>query len=431
MLKIKKILSISLALVLLATTSVTTVSAMDIEKKVINVNNSIGAPSTLHPQLVQGAHESWIIDQMYKGLFTKTPNGTIEPAICESYTVSDDGLTWTFKLRDFNWSSGNKGNANDFVTSIFYGLNPDNYARYMFMLFVIKNGESFSNGLVDKSEVGVKAINDKTLEITLEKPIPYFTDLLTNPYFYPIDSENANKFPQWYMSSDNYSSNGPFVLEEFNYGEDTVLIKNNKYYDNNKTKLDEIHFTSEQDRDKELLMYENGETNLITTYDSLIVEKLEKSHSDEIKFENALSTYYYYFNTEQKPLNNVKVRKALLMAIDREAITKNVLGLGERPAYTITPTGLTDENGNNYVDGLELSNKYNIEEAKKLLAEGLAEEKMNINDVNIKLLFNEGYTHRKITKAIKSMWFKNLGIKSTFEPVEFQELLDREKTGDF
>ncbi len=439
--KLKTIIATMLACVMLFTSCGSTADQADnnantgdtqaTTQKILKINNSGGEPGTMQPGLSNGTHELWLMDQMYKGLYTKTPEGTVDFAIAQSADVSADGLVWTFKLRDFKWSTGNDGTAKDFVEAFIFNLNPESAARYASSLWIIKNGEAFNGGTVSRDEVGVKAIDDKTLEITLETPVPYLPDLLTNTFFYPIDSLNAEAHPDWYMSVDNYSTNGPFYLTKWAPKEEIVMMKNVNYYDADKTKLDGVSFSMISDKTTEWQMYQQGQLDLIYSVLPDVVDKLSAENSSELTIASDLGTYYYHFNLDVKPFNNVKVRKALTMAIDREAITKSVTKGGQIPAYTLTPPGVPDETGQDFYLGIGKLFDENLDEAKKLLAEGLAEEGMTLEDWTFTLVYNTDDTHKKVAESIQSMWSTNLGVNCTLENTEFQTLLDRRSNGDY
>lgn len=400
------------------------------ELKIAKLNNN-SEPGTLHPSLSQGTHESWLLDHMFKGLYTKTPGGVPELAAAEEVNISEDGLTWTFKLRDAKWSTGNPVTANDFVAAFSYTLDPNNASKYAANMYVLENGEAINKGEKDVAELGAKAIDDKTLEIKLITPLPYFPDLLTNTFFYPIDKVNAEANPQWFMSPDNFSSNGPFVLTTWKPKELFILSKNQNYYNVDKTKLDEVHFSVIEDQTTEWQLYEQGQQDLIYAPLPDVIETLKTSGSTELSTEDDLSTYYYYLNTTVAPLNNVKVRRALAMAINRQDLIDNVTKGGQTPAYSLTPVGVKDETGKDFADSLGQLFTEDLDEARKLLNEGLAEEGFDINTWSFTLLYNTNDVHKKVAEAIQNMWAVNLGVNCQLENAEFQTVLDRRHSGDF
>ncbi len=435
--KFKALTALALSFVMLFTTACGTTNNVDDTSsnegvlKIAGLNNAGGEPGTLHPGLAEGTQETWILDHMFKGLYTKTPEGTPKFAIAESANVSKDGKTWTFKLRDFEWSNGNKGSANDFVESFLFTLDPNNAAKHSSNLWIIENGEEFNSGKANREDVGVKAIDDKTLEIKLKSPLSYFPDLLTNTFFYPIDSVNASVNPQWYMTPDNYSANGPFVLTTWTPKDEIILSKNSKYYDSDLTKLDQISFSMVLDKTTEWQMYEQDQLDLIYSPLPDVDEKLTAEHSPEIQHLYDLGTYFAYFNLEVKPFNNAKVRKALSMAIDREAITENIMKGGQLPAYNVTPKGVPDETGVDFADSVNDVFEEDYDAARTLLSEGLAEEGMTLDNWSFTYLYNSDETQKKIAEAIQSMWATNLGVNCKLEMVELKTMLDRKSTGDF
>ncbi len=403
----------------------------EVVEKVLYLNSQGGEPGTLQPGLSQGTHDSWALNHMFKGLFTKAPSGVPELGVAESVETSEDGLVWTFNLREFKWSTGNEGTANDFVEAYKFTLDPDNAAKYAANLWIIKNGEEFNKGLVGSEELGVKALDDRTLEITLTTPLPYFPDLLTNTFFYPIDSANAEQHPDWYMSPDNYSSNGPFILTKWAPKEEIVISKNENYYNVDKTNLDAISFSLVEDKTTEWQMYEQGQLDVVYSLLPEVVEKAVAESDPEVELSTDLATYYYYFNTQVAPFNNAKVRKALAMAVDRDVIVNSVTKGGQVPAYSLTPIGVPDETGADFVDSMGETFSFDVEEARTLLLEGLEEEGMNVNDWEFVLLYNTNDNHKKIAEAIQSMWSVNLGVSCTLENAEFQTVLERRSAGDF
>lgn len=400
------------------------------EPKIVRLNN-IGDPGTLQPGLSQATHESWLLDHMFKGLYTKTPSGVPALSAAESVTTSEDGLVWTFTLKDALWSSGNKVVANDFVEAILFNLDPESASKYTTNLYIIENGEKYNSGEVERDLVGVKAVDDKTFELTLTTPIPYLPDLLTNTFFYPIDSVNAKEHELWYMSEENYSSNGPFTLTKWEAKEEIVLSRNENYFDNDKTNLDELRFSIITDKTTEWQLYQQDELDLIHSALPDVVESLRNENSPELTINPDLSTQFYVFNTEVVPFNNIKVRNALSMAISREDIVNSVTKGGQKPAYTLTPPGVKDEKGNDFSDTLGQLFTEDYDKARALLEEGLKEEGLDINSFVFTIVYNTDDTQKKIAEAIQNMWSVNLGVNCKLENVEFQVMLDKKTTGDF
>ena len=399
--------------------------------KILKVNNQ-SEPGYLHPGMATGTHDSWAIDHMFEGLWRKDPEGGA-PILGMAIDVqtSEDGLVWTWKINpDAKWSNGDPVTAHDFVAAWQYAVNPDNAARYGTQMYIFENGKEVHNGEKEVSELGVRAIDDTTLEATLVNPMGYLSDYMTHYTFYPINAANAEAHPDWSLSGDNYVSNGAFTLTEWRNKESLTLTKNQNYLRANEVKLDGIYFTIIEDITTTWQKFQQGELDVLYPLPPAVIEQLRNENSPLLYQFPDLSTYYYYLNTEVVPLNNVKVRKALAMSIDRTAIADNVMKGGEVPAFGLTPPGISDGNGDYQANLGDLFHE-DIEEAKALLAEGLAEEGMTLEDFSFTILYNTHDTHKKVAEAIQAMWKQNLSVNVEMTNAEFQVVLDRRKAGDF
>ncbi|MED3691837.1 peptide ABC transporter substrate-binding protein [Peribacillus butanolivorans] len=399
------------------------------KSKVLNVNNS-SEPGSLHPANAQGTHESWILEHTFEGLTKKTEEGKIVPGAAESWKISEDGLKWTFKLKDgLKWSNGDPLTANDFEYAWKYALKPETAADYAYQLYYLKGGEAYNSKKGKEEDVGVKATDDLTLEVTLEQPTPYFLDLTSFYTFYPIDKKVQEENPKWALDAKTHVSNGPFKLTEWKHKESLKIEKNENYYDKDKIKLDAVNFALIEDENTAWQMYQSGELDIAYPLPVDVQGQLVNSGDKEFKNGAELAVYYYNFNTEVKPFNNAKVRKALSMAIERKKITENVAQGGQQPAFGVVPPGIPDATGDFQENTGDLFEE-NVAEAKKLLKEGLAEEGMK-ELPEFSILYNTLDSHKKIAEAVQGMWRDNLGVEVTLENAEFQVKLDREKAGDF
>lgn len=397
--------------------------------KVLNVNNS-SEPGSLHPANAQGTHESWILEHTFEGLTKKTEEGKIVPGSAESWEISEDGLTWTFKLRDgLKWSNGDPLTANDFEYAWKYALKPETAADYAYQLYYLKGGEAYNSKKGKEEDVGVKATDEHTLVVTLEQPTPYFLDLTSFYTFYPINKKVQEENPKWALDAKTHVSNGPFKLTEWKHKESLKIEKNENYYDKDKIKLDAVNFALIEDENTAWQMYQSGELDLAYPLPVDIQGQMVNSDDKEFKMGKELAVYYYNFNTEVKPFNNAKVRKALSMAIERKKITENVAQGGQKPAFGVVPPGIPDASGD-FQENTGNLFKEDVAEAKKLLKEGLAEEGMK-ELPEFSILYNTLDSHKKIAEAVQGMWRDNLGVEVTLENAEFQVKLDREKAGDF
>lgn len=407
------------------------VSTDDTGLKILNLNNAT-EPGSLHPAMATGTHDSWIIDNCFVGLYQKTPEGVPEMAMAKEAHTSEDGKTWTFKIRDdIVWSNGDPLTANDFIYNWMFCLDPDNASKYASQLYIIEGAEAYNSGEGSAEDVGVKALDDYTIEMKLVNPLSYLPDLLTHYTFMPVSQKNAEEHPDWYLSPDNYVTNGPFYMTEWASKDKIVLVKNDKYYDADKVNLDEVHFIMTEDKATEWQLYEEGELDLVYSLLPAVIEQMTEENNPELDIEPDLALYYYMFNQEKKPFNNVKVRKALAMAIDRTVLTEQITKGGQVPAYSITPVEVKMPDGRNYSDVVTPGFTEDVEEARVLLEEGLAEEGMSVDDFSFELLYNTNDIHKRIAETIQSMWNQNLGVHCTLANAEFQVVLDRRTTGDF
>ena len=397
--------------------------------KVLNVNNS-SEPGSLHPAKAQGTHESWILQHTFEGLTKKDEKGEIQPGMAESWETSEDATKWTFKLKEgMKWSNGDPLTAEDFEYAWKYALNPETAADYAYQLYYLKGGAAYNSKEGKVEDVGVKAVDDLTLEVTLEEPTPYFLELTSFYTYYPIDKKVQEDNPDWALDGKSHVSNGPFKVTEWKHKESVKIEKNDNYYDKDNIKLDTVNFAMIEDENTAWQMYENGELDIAYPLPGDKTGELIQTKDKEFHVEPNLAVYYYNLNTKVKPFNNAKVRKALAMSIDRKTITENITQGGQVPAYGIIPPGIKDASGDFQENTGDLF-KEDSAEAKKLLKEGLKEEGMD-KMPDFSILYNTLDAHKKIAEAIQDQWRENLGVKVSLENAEFQVKLDREKAGDF
>ena len=403
-------------------------------KKILRSNNS-SEPGSLDPALAQGTHESWILENVFEGLMTFDENGELVPGMAESYEISEDGLTYTFKIRDgVTWSNGDPVTAEDFEYTWKRALDPELAADYAHILYYIKGAQAYNSGEGSRDDVAVKALDEKTLEVTLEAPTAYFLELTAFYTYFPVNKNVVESNPDWAKDPETHVSNGPFKLVRWDHNAKIVLEKNESYYNADKIKLDGIELDIIEDQNTAWQKYEGGEYHILVDVPTSVVAQLKAQNDPQLNIGNQIGTYYYNVNPDVKPFNNAKVRQALSMAIDCETITENITQGGQIPAEGVVPYGLKDENGNEFRDGVGSLVEYDPDKAKQLFEEGLAEEGMTLEEFNsgqFVILYNTSESHKKIAQAIQEMWRTTLGIEIGLENVEFQVKLDREKAGDY
>ncbi len=414
-----------------AGTNETAVSANAGDLKIAKLISG-GEPGSLHPALSQGTHESIILDHIFEGLMKRDENSETVYGMAESHTVSEDGLTYTFKIRpDVKWSNGDPVTAKDFEVAWKYVLDPDTGSNYAFQLYYLEGAEEYNTGKGSVDEVGVKALDDTTLEVKLKLPTSYFLQLCAFYTYYPVNSKlQEEQGSEWSHNGDTFVSNGPFSVKAWNHDESVELVKNEEYYNKDAVKLDGVTFYISEDLNTQWQMYQNGEIDINYDLPADVLGQLNAQNDPELKIVPELANYFYRFNTQEKPFNNVKVRKALSMAVDRQLIIDEVTQGGQIPAYAVVPGNIPDadetvdfrENGGDFI-------KEDVEEAQKLLAEGLAEEGMSSLDFTI--LYNTHENHKKVAEAIQQMWNENLGVNVSLENVEMKVKVDREHKLDY
>jgi oligopeptide transport system substrate-binding protein len=404
--------------------------------KVLRLNN-MEEPGSLHPQKAQGTHDSWVLEHIFEGLTKKSVDGKIIPGMAEKWDISKDGLTYKFYLRKgITWSNGEPVTAADFEYAWKFCLNPATASDYAFQLYYLKGGEAYNTSKETdaaklkalEDAVGIKVIDDGTFEVVLAKPTAYFLELLSFYTYYPINKKAQEANPNWFTEASSYVSNGAFKLTEWKHKESIKIEKNENYYDKKKVKLTAITFAMLPEETTAWQMYKNDTLDVAYPLPQDVTAQLNASKDKEFVIGDDLSTYFYRFNTTKKPFTNAKVRKALAMAIDRKSIIENVAQGGQRPAFGFTPPGIADVKGD-YQKNMGDLFKENVDEAKKLLAEGLKEEGMD--KLSFTITYNTSEGHKRIAEAIQEMWRKNLGAEVKLENVEFQVKIDREHKLDY
>lgn len=405
-------------------------------------SNNPSEPGTLDPALAQGTHESWILQHSFEGLMTYDQDGNVVPGMAaEAPEISEDGLTYTFKIRDdVKWSNGDPITAHDFEFSWKRVADPDLAADYAFQVFYIEGMEELYTGedvngdgtVATADDVGVKALDDYTLEVKLVNPTGFFTELTAFYTYFPVSKSVVEANPDWAKTPETYVSNGPFTLERWDHNAKILLKKNTEYYNADKVTIDGIDLDVIDDDNTAYQKYDGGEYDMLVKIPPVVIGEMVDSGNEELELGPQAGTYYYNLNAEISPFNNAKVRKAFSMALDRETITQKISKGGEIPAVGVVPFGFMDENGNDYRDSLDAELNFDPAGAKALLEEGLAEEGATVDIFSdMALLYNTSETHRLIAQAVQEMWRTNLGISIGLENVDFQVKLDREKAGDY
>jgi oligopeptide transport system substrate-binding protein len=388
-------------------------------------------PQSLDPHVATGVPEHHIIVALMEGLVHKNSK-TLgpEPGVAKSWTVSDDGRVYTFKLRDdARWSNGDVHNAHDFVWSWSRALQPALGNLYAYMYFPIVNAHEFYKGeITDFEQVGVKALDDLTLQITLKNPTPYFLQLLDHYSMYPVHQATIEKFgradergTRWTYQG-NYVGNGPFKLKTWEINRAIEVERNTFFHSNDDVKLNGIVFYPTENVTTEERMFRAEQLHYTNDVPIDKVQTYRDANDPALKVVPYLGTYYYRINVREPHLQDKRVRRALGMTIDREQLTEHVLKAGQIPAYAMTPP-----NTRGYYPPVSLS--FDPEAARQLLADAGYPNGEGFPVTEILYNTNEG--HRKMAVAIQQMWREHLNIEVTLLNQEWKVYLDSESSGDY
>ena len=393
----------------------------------LRVNNGT-EPESIDPHKTSGLAEANIIRQQLVGLVTTDANGKTIPAMAESWD-NVDNKEWTFKLRDAKWSNGDPVTAEDFVYGMRRLVNPDTAAPYASYLgdARVLNAEKIVNGEMPVESLGVEAIDDKTLKITLTESVPYFVDMLFHTSTFPVHKATVEKFGDKWTQPENIVVNGPYKISSWRVNDEIVLTRNPTYFDNANTKINTVKILPISDAKAALARYKAGDIDVAAVPGDLL-ESMQKEMPGEIIKTGNLCTSYYIYNNEKPPFNDVKVRRAVAIALDRDILTKKVSQRGETPAYQFTPTAMANQKP--FVpDWSKLSKDERNAKVKALLAEaGYSDSK----PLEFELLYTTNDDNKKLAVATSSLLQNALGsVKVNMVNKEWKTFLATTKSGDF
>ncbi|MEP4149078.1 MAG: peptide ABC transporter substrate-binding protein [Halioglobus sp.] len=388
-------------------------------------------PQGLDPHVVTGVPENKLIRALFEGLTVKNPY-TLEPepGVAESWDISEDGRVVTFHINpQARWSNGDAMTAGDYVWSWERALNPKMGNLYAYMLFPIVNSEAYAKGeITDFDLVGVKALDDQTLQVTLNESTPYFIQLMDHYSTFAVHPETIEKhgkktdrFTKW-TRVENMVNNGPFNLSEWKLNRRISMVKSDTYWDRDNVKLNGVVFYPTENIVSEERMFRVGQlhyTQGIPLDKIPVYQAMKDTPYVQAPY---LGTYFYLFNTKRPPVDDVRVRKALSMAIDRDKLNNTVLQKTNVAAYSITPPDTMGYNPPKLFD-------YDPEQARKLLAD--AGYPNGEGWPGLELVYNTSESHRKIAVALQQMWKDALNVEVTISNQEWKVYLDSVTQMDF
>jgi len=382
-------------------------------------------PQTLDPHLAEGVPASRILRDLFEGLVSEAPNGEITPGVAESWEVSDDGTVYTFLLRrSARWSNGDPVTAHDFEFALRRSVAPETGSKISQNLAPILNAEEVMRGAKPPEALGVKALDDHTLQITLRGPTPYLLQLLAQATSYPVHPDSVRRFRERYPRPGNLVSNGAYVLKDWVVQSHIELVRNPHYWDNANTTIDRVFYFPVEDLSAELKRYRAGELDWTSALPDNQFKWLKENMRDALVIAPLMATYYYGFNLTRPPFKgNPKLRRALSLAIDREILTQKVTQFGEIPAYGWVPPGVSHYESCS-LDYAGWTREQRLAEARRLYHEAGYSK---ANPLVTEIRYNTHENHKKIAIAVSAMWKQNLGVQAQLLNEEWKVFLENRK----
>ncbi|WP_336070581.1 peptide ABC transporter substrate-binding protein [Nitratireductor rhodophyticola] len=388
------------------------VSSVMAASAVTYVRGNDGDPETLDQHKTSLVAEAHLMRDLYEGLVVYDASAKIIPGVAEEWSVSDDGTVYTFNLReDAKWSNGDPVVAEDFVFSLRRIMAPDTGAKYANILYPIKNAEAINKGEMEPDQMGVKAVDDRTLEITLEQPTPFFLELLTHQTGLPVNPKAVEAHGTDFVQPENIVTNGAYKLVSFTPGDKIVMEKNENFHDADSVQIDRIEYIPFEDRATCVRRFEAGEVMSCSDLPTEQIKSMKERLGDQVRISPYLGTYYYSLNMKREVMSDPKVRQALAMVIDREFLGDEIWAGAMLPAYSLVPPGIGNyEGGGSQADWADMSLLDREDKAIELMKEaGYGPD----NPVTVELAYNNSENHKNTATAIADMW-KPLGVNVEF-----------------
>lgn len=374
-----------------------------------------------------------ILREVISGLYKLDENDIPQPDLAEDTQVSEDGCTYTMKLRqDAKWSNGEPVTAHDFVYAYQTICNPDTGSSYAFIVFDnLVNGAEVYEGTKDPSELGVKAIDDYTLEVQFKNPIPYAKHLFSFASYYPVNQKAYEEIggDNYAKDADKIVTNGPYKIAEWVHDDHVTLEKNADYYNAADIKIEKVKYVMMKDTNTRMNAFKAGEVDGIDL-DGDQVKQLEAEGVETQSYVDN-GNWYFQYNTTTPGLDNAKIRQALGMAIDLTSLCENVRKDGSVPATGLVPTGINGADGKKYREAAGEMITYDAEQAKKLFEEGLKEAGMKAEELELSLVTDDTSGAQKEAAFYQEQWKQALGISVDITPMPFKSRLAAMQEGNF
>ena len=378
-------------------------------------------PESIDPRKSTSLDAATVEAQLFEGLTALDAANRPMPAAAERWEISADGLIYTFTLRsNAKWSNGEPVTAYDFEYAWKTALSPIFASPYAYQLFYIKNAELYHNRTVSADQVGVKALGAHTLEVTLERPTPYFLSLTAFHTYYPVHEKTVSANPKWASNAKRIVGNGPFALAKWQHNAKMEFVKNTHYWNADAVKLPKMEFVLIDNASTVLALFKQNRIDIGEKLPTSEVPRLLAEGKLQVK--PMLGLGYYSFNVDKPPFTDVRIRRAFQLAIDRELLVQKVLQGGQQAAYALVPPGLADASGADFrTVGGNLLQNHDIAAAKQLLAEAGYPDGKGLPPIT--LLYNTSETHKLVAEAVQEMWKKNLGVTVQLSNQEWKVFL--------
>jgi oligopeptide transport system substrate-binding protein len=390
-------------------------------KQILRINIA-DEPHSLDPRKARQLSDLTLIRMLFEGLTRIGPSEKPEPALAQEIIVSNDLKTYTFKLRPSKWSNGDPVVAEDFIYAWKKSLDPTFVSDNASQLYVIKNAKLAKEGKASLNEVGIKVLDALTLQVELENPTPYFLELASSPIFFPVNAKVDRENGRWAEKLQMYTCNGPFFLSEWRHHDLIEVSKNHSYWDASSVHLPKIMVTMVKE-DAEFKMFEKKELDWAgSPFSILPIDALPKLKRDqELKSKAALGTYFIRLNTKMAPLDRTAMRKALALAVNRQAIVEHVIQGNQTPATGLVPVSMGLQKHPYFKDA-------DLMEAKRLF-EQVGPEKQILAKMKLTYISSER-THL-LAQTIQQQWFESFGIRVELEALERKVYYDRISKGGY
>ena len=390
-------------------------------------------PPELNSLLTTDVASGDILRMTMAGLTKLDENDQPQPDLAESWEVSDDKTTYTLKLlKDAKWTNGEPVTANDFVYAWRLVCSQETASPYGFIVFDnLVNGNEVFSGELPPEELGVKALDDYTLEVKFENPIPYALHLFSFSTYFPVNQKAYEEIgaAAYAKDADKIVTNGAYVIEDWVHDDHVTLAKNPDYYNADDIAIEKVKYLMMKDTNTRMNAFKAGEVDAI----DLSGEQIEQLKAEGVETKSYVDNgnWYFQYNTKSAGLNNAKIRRALGMAIDLKSLCENVRRDGSVPAEGVVPTGIAGADGKKFADARGNIIEYNVEEAKKLFNEGLAEEGLTADALKLTLIVDDTSAAQKEAAFYQEQWKTALGLQVEITPMPFKARLAAMNDGNF